>query len=260
MRIYVFCDMEGISGVCGSDYVTRDGRYYALGRKFMTWDINACVRGCFAGGAEAVIVRDGHSDGKHVFWEELDPRVELVQGASGQRRMPGLEACDALILLGYHAMAGTAGAILEHTMSSKSIQNFWLNGRLVGEFGVDAGIASDQGKPTIMTSGDDKLCAEARAWVPEVVTCQVKEGLDCQGGRLLSPKVAHGRIEERATEAVSRIGDIPPMQIERPVTLRRELVERGRLPNAWARAEVRIVDGRTYEVTADTVEQALLMG
>ena len=43
-----------------------------------------------------------------------------------------------LILLGYHAMAGTPGAILEHSMSSKSIQNYWINGRLAGEVAIDA--------------------------------------------------------------------------------------------------------------------------
>jgi len=257
LRIYVFCDMEGVSGVSGSDYVSRDGVFYGLGRKFMTADINACARGCFQGGAQEVWVRDGHGCGNHVLWEDLDARVELIQGAGGDRRMPGLDECDALILLGYHAMAGTPGALLEHTYSSRGIQNMWMNGRLVGEFGVDAGIAADMGKPTIMTSGDDKLCAEAKAWIPEIVACQVKTGLACQGARLLAREKAHMRIETAAAEAVKRIRDIPPLAVTRPVTIRREMVERGSVPNAWVRPEIRIIDGRTYEATADTVERAL---
>lgn len=258
MKIFVFCDMEGISGVSGSDFVTRDGPFYGLGRKYMTWDINACARGCFNGGADAVVVRDGHSSGRHVLWDELDGRIELIQGAGGNRRFPGLEECDAVILLGYHAMAGTPGGLLEHTYSSKAVQNMWLNGRLAGEFAIDAGIAADQGKPVIMTSGDDKLCAEARDWIPDVVACQVKTGLACQGARLLSKEKAHRLIEEKAAEAVKKIGEIPPLALERPVTLRRELVERGGIPNDFGRKDVKIVDGRTFEFTADTVEAAFM--
>ena len=37
----------------------------------------------------------------------------------------------AVILLGYHAMAGTPGGILEHTMSSASVQNYWINGNII---------------------------------------------------------------------------------------------------------------------------------
>ena len=91
-----------------------------------------------------MIVRDGHGAGNQFITAELDPRAEVIQGVS-PRRLPGIEECDALILLGYHAMAGTPGAVLEHTMSSKTVQNYWLNGRKVGEIGLDAGVASDSG-------------------------------------------------------------------------------------------------------------------
>jgi len=36
-----------------------------------------------------------------------------------------------------------------------------------------------------MTSGDDKLCAEASEWLPGVVTCEVKKGIACQAAELL---------------------------------------------------------------------------
>ena len=47
MKIYIIADMEGISGIPSEDYVTPSGRNYHLGRRFYTWDINACVQGCF---------------------------------------------------------------------------------------------------------------------------------------------------------------------------------------------------------------------
>jgi D-amino peptidase len=256
MNIYIFADMEGISGISNEAFLLPDGRCYAEGRRYMTWDINACAEGCFDGGATRVWVRDGHASGLNVLWSELDPRIELVQGPGNNRRMPGLDDCDALILLGYHTMAGTRFGLLEHTYSSRRIQNLWINGQRVGEFGLDSAIAGDMGIPTIMVSGDDMLCAEARELIPEIVTCQVKTSVSCQGARLLSREVAHQHIREDAAEAVRRARDIPVRKVQRPPVVRLELVERGQLPNDRARPEITVVDGRTYEASAETVEQA----
>ncbi len=257
MKVYIFTDMEGISGISGSDFVLTDGRCYAQGCRYMTWDINACARGCFNGGATAVVARDGHGGGNNVIWSEVDPRVELVQGAGGPRRFPGFEDADAVILLGYHAMAGVRGAVLEHTYSSKHVQNLWLNGKLVGELGVDAAVAGELGKPVIMASGDDALCAEARAWIPQALTCQVKTSFATQGSCLLPKDAAHRLIEETAAAAVRRAASIEPLRVTKPVTMRLEVIERGGIPGGPGRPDLKVLDGRTVETTADSVEAAL---
>ena len=254
MKVYIFVDMEGISGISCSEFVTATGKLYGTGCKYYTADLNVCARACFNAGAEAVIARDGHGGGNHMLWEELDPRIELVQGPSGAVRMVGLDECDALILLGYHAMAGTQGALLEHTYSSASIQNMWLNGRKVGEIGMDAAIAAENGVPTIMVSGDNYACAEAEDWIPGVVTCTVKTGIACQAARLLSQETAHALLTEKTTEAIGRASAIAPIQIDKPVAIRREMVERKPIPAE--RPNLRILNGRTYEVTGDCVEEA----
>ena len=88
-----------------------------------------------------------------------------------------------------------------------------------------------------------------------VVPAVVKHGLDCQGGRLLSKDRAHGVIRESAEEAVRRRGEVRPYRVSTPVTLRLELVSRGAVPAG--KLGVRVVDGRTYEVTGETLEEAL---
>lgn len=259
MKVFVMVDMEGISGVCRRGHVARGDPLYGDGRRFMTWDVNACVEGCLAGGADAVVVRDTHAGrGDNLIWEELDPRAEYLLGEDGRERMADVGSYDALILLGYHAMAGTPEAILEHTMSSAAWQNLWINGRKTGEIGIDAAIAGEHGVPTVMVSGDDKACAEAEEFIPGVVTACVKVGLSVEGGRLLPRQAAHGLITQRATEAVQKAGQIAPVRVEAPVTARLEVVSRQRLPVRGEKPYVRIIDGRTYEVTADSVEQALL--
>ncbi len=255
MKIFVMVDMEGISGICRSSQVTASGEHYQAARKYLTWDVNACVEGCFMGGAATVVVRDAHGGGYHFIWEELDPRAEYIQGASPKERMPNIAKFDGLILLGYHAMAGTPEAILEHTMSSKGWQNFWMNNRRCGELAIDAGIAGDHKVPTIMVSGDDKVCREARAFIKGVVTVQVKKGLDVQGGILLPRKEALRRIREGAKQAVQSCDKIKPFKVKKPVKMRLELVSRGTVPRA--RAGRKVIDGRTYEVTASSVEEAL---
>jgi D-amino peptidase len=255
MHLFIMADMEGISGICRSSQVRSDGEHYAQGRRLLTMEANACIEGCFAGGATRVTLRDAHGSGFQFLWEELDPRAQIIQGDSPMERMPGLSDCDGLILLGYHAMAGTPGAILEHTFNSKCWQNLWMNGKRCGEIAVDAGIAGDHDVPVVLVTGDDKTCREARRCLRGVGTAQVKEGLAVEGGCLLSLQDAHTRIREAAAKAVAACGSIRPYKVASPVRLRLELVSRGRIPTR--RTNLKVIDGHTYEVTGTTVEEAL---
>jgi D-amino peptidase len=257
MKIYIFSDMEGISGISQSSHVIPGNVHYPLGCKLMEMDINACIEGCFKAGADAVVVRDGHGSGVNVNPLKINPRAELIQGDSGTCRFPGIDGYDALILLGYHAMAGTPNAILEHTFSSRTIQNMWLNGKLVGEFAIDAMIAAEYGTHTVMVSGDDKICAEASDFLPQIVSCQVKTALTSSGARLLSPQKARELITAKTIEAVGQIGKIPLLPVISPTCLKTEIVERGVLPSV-SRKDLTIIDGRTYEVRRKTLEAALL--
>jgi len=258
MKILMHVDMEGISGICLSGQVSQGHPLYAEGRRYLTWDINAAVEGCFAGGADRVVVRDGHGGrGDNAIWSELDPRAEYLLGTGGAASYYDIDDFDAVILLGTHAMAGTPEAILEHTMNSGSWQNLWLNGRKTGELGTTAYQAGERGIPLIMVSGDDKACAEAEDFVPGIVTACVKWGLSVEGGRLLSPDKAHKLITAKAMEAVQKIDQIKPVKLEPPVTARLELVSRGRIPTRGDKPYLKVIDARTYEVTGDTSAQAM---
>jgi len=258
MNIYIMVDLEGISGVHHPDQMS-EGIRYEEARRYMTWDINACVEGCKNAGAKKVIVHDAHSGGKNALWHELSPLIdEFLIGQKGRtQRMPRIEACDAVILLGYHAMAGTPNAVLEHTWSSAEWQNLWINGKPSGEIALDTAIAGEYGKPVIMVSGDDHACAEARALIPGVVTAEVKKGLSVSGASLLVKEKAHELIRSRAAEAVAKAGQITPHMVQKPVKVKLELVERGQLPSKHAKPYMNIINGRTYEVTADSVEEGL---
>lgn len=258
MRVFIAVDMEGISGVVIPEQVKATEGAYRAACEAMLADANACVAGCCQGGAKSVTVWDAHASGFNMAWERIDARATLQQGANDYGRFHDIGRFDALILLGYHAMAGTPHAVLEHTMSSAVWQNLWINGRKAGEFAIDAGIAGDAGVPTIMVSGDDALCREARQWVPGIRTAQVKAGLATKGARLLAPATARALITSTAEQACRAAATIKPLVLRKPVRMRLELVERHPLPPACAgRPWQRVIDGRTFEVTGRDTREAL---
>ena len=258
MNIYIMVDAEGISGIYDSQQVMSTGTRYQEGRVLMVADINACIEGCKEAGADKIYVRDCHGSGSNVIWSQLSSLADYyILGNTGQDRFPGLDECQGVILLGYHAMAGTPGAILEHTMSSASVQNYWINGMKVGELAIDTGIVGDRGKPVIMVSGDDKVCLEAKRLLPNVVTAEVKRGITWRGGMLLPPEKSYALIREKAREAVSSMDRQEPLVFSKPIRLRVEMTERGVLPLPYSKPYMTIIDGRTYVVEGDTVEEAL---
>ena len=262
MNIYIMTDLEGISGITSREQVLPEASRYAEGRRLMVNDINVVVRACKEAGAEKVYVRDCHGGGMNVIWSELCAEADgYIIGYTGDDRFPCLDECDAVILLGYHAMAGTPGGTLEHSMSSTSIQNYHINGAQAGEVAIDAGIVGDKGKPVIMVSGDDKVCREAEELLPWVVTAEVKRGITWKGGVLLPQQKAHALLREKTIEAIRHAeanpDSVKPLQYAKPITMRVELVERGILPSSYAKPYMKIIDGRTYEVTGDTMEEVL---
>lgn len=256
MRIVIFCDMEGISGIWCQEQVTKGSPMYREACGYMTQDVNACIRGCIAGGAKHVTVRDVHAQCANLLWGELDPRADyLVAGAPGLRRFDCVEGAAGLILLGYHAMAGTPQAVLAHTAATGVWHNCWLNGTKVGEFALDAARAGPYGVPVIMTSGDDKLCVEARGVIGDVVAVAVKEGRARESAKLLTREKALENIYKGALESTKNLSRFKPYTVDSPVRVRLEFVHE--VPPTLNPSRVTIIDGRTCEANGNTVEEAV---
>jgi len=260
MNLYILVDLEGISGVYTKDQVLPDAPRASEGRLMMTEDVNVCVDAAKEAGVDKIYVRDCHGTSCTVIYEKLSDNADYyICGYMGEERYIGLDDCDAVILLGYHAMAGTAGATLEHTFNSTNIQNYWLNGKKIGEAEIDALGVGELGKPVIMVSGDNKLCEEVHAFLPKTVTCEVKRGMTWGGAMLLPKGKAHKKLAECTKEAIRRFKDIPLHSRQKPYTLRVELIERGILPFTAGDPRVKILDGRTYELTVDSIAELLAL-
>ena len=177
MKVLIAVDMEGITGVTTWDQVTPGHAEYARFRRLMTQDVNAAIRGALEAGADEVIVADGHWNASNILIEELDPRAKLNSGSpSPFSMMEGIdESIDAVFFIGYHARNGSPFAILDHTWSSRTVANIWLNELLTGEYGLNASLAGHFGVPVIMVSGDQTACAQMSELLGDVEIAVVKQ-------------------------------------------------------------------------------------
>lgn len=250
--VYIFADMEGCTGVTNSEQVAN-----GYGAARMEEDINACVAACFEAGATRVVVRDGHSSGVNVNPAHIDPRAELIQDKTPGVRYQNLEGCEALILLGYHAMSLTPNAILAHSYSSRNTQAMYINGREVGEIGIDALIAAEHRVPVVLVIGADDACREAEEWIPGVVTCQTKKSITTQSGKCLPAKRSHARIARKTREALAKRHTIPMVTPVYPATLRTELVPKGG-GRVFFPDYVRDPNPRIREKSGNNIERLLL--
>ena len=130
MKVYILSDMEGAS------YVVR--------------------REALDGGATEIVVDDLHGarGGFNLVPEELHECAKYVTGGPRTCRMAGIdESFNIAFMIGYHAMAGTKGAVLDHTMATGIIVNAYINDLKVGEIGIDASIVGYFGVPAALITG-----------------------------------------------------------------------------------------------------------
>jgi len=224
MKILIAADMEGISGVVCWDHVSPDHAEYPRFRRIMTGEVNAAIRGAFDGGADEVVVTDGHAYGRNLLIEELDPRAKLNSGSSSPLSMiQGVDqGVDGVIMVGYHARIGSQSAILEHTWSSERVANLWINQQPFGETGLNAAVSGHFGVPVLMITGDQTVCAEAAALLGPVETVVVKVASGRTSAECLPPSISQERIQTGAEKAVQNLkkGQAPkPLVIPSPITL-----------------------------------------
>jgi D-amino peptidase len=228
MRVYVSVDMEGIAGVVHEDQTNpvdpRCAAEYARCRRLMTAEANAAVEGALEAGATQVLVNDSHWDMRNILAEELNQAAVLLSGGPKPfSMMEGVDGgFDAAMCIGYHARAGTRNAILDHTYADR-IHETRLNGRPVGELGLNAALAGAFGVPVVLVSGDNALAAEAKDLLGEGVHCVVvKEAVSRHAAKSVAPAVACRVIREAAADALRQkplpqpyvIASPPPVALE----------------------------------------------
>jgi D-amino peptidase len=183
MKVYMHWDMEGCSGLFHKDqawywYPGVPEATKEEGLRLLMADVDNAVAAALDAGADEVIVCDTHHGGGNLVVDQIpaDPRITYhglgVGYQDGARRwMPGLdERVDCFLLPAHHAKEGTPGAFLPHTAWSRELADFRINGRSVGEIGLESCFAGHWDVPFALVHGDAAVCAEAREQFPGTVT------------------------------------------------------------------------------------------
>jgi len=259
VRVHVISDLEGVSGIVKGGQTSGGEPMFEEARKLYTEEINAAVRGAKVAGATEIVVMDCHGAGKEWSFnslvpELLDPDCEFVVQDNWTEYTAFLEeGCDAALLVGMHAMAGTRAGVMNHTVSGQDYLNLRFNGVLVGETGIHAALCGTWGCPVLLVTGDDAACTEGRALLGEgLTTVAVKTGLGAASARQIPPVRARAMIEDGAKRALSDLGAVEPWSPGSPCEITVEFKHTYAPDKLRFRVGVERVGDRTISVRADT--------
>lgn len=249
--VLVITDAEGVAGVCRQELTQNDS---AELRQLLTGEVNAAVDGFLAGGADEVVVWDGHGGSSTLSAATIHPRARLISGAIGSDHLLD-RGFAGVACVGQHARANRRPAVMAHSYSSLGIQSILMNGKPVGEIETIAAIAGAFDTPVIFLSGDDAAAEDLRAIVPGAVTVAVKEALAYYACISMSAVAARDAIREGAARSMKEIGRIRPYKVEGPVTIQVEHTTRNTLP-ADVSGGSEVVDARTIRYSGKSFLEA----
>jgi len=127
------------------------------------------------------------------------------------------------VFVGYHAEAGTAAAILDHTISSAVVHAVRINGLELPELGINAAVAGYFKVPVVMLSGDAAACRQAKAVLgPEIATAEVKEAIGRSAAKLVPQEEARQRLRDAAREGLLKRDRIPVFKLAPPLNFELE--------------------------------------
>ena len=248
MKLFISVDMEGTTGLERLEEIFRGLPGYDTFRQLMAGDANAVVQGAIEGGADEIVVSDSHGYMCNIHPDDLVPGVQLRRGQLKRQwcQAKGLDGSyDAVIMVGYHAKAGSVDAILAHTWIT-GFRDVRVNGQSVPEPSLNGLLAGAMGIPVIMLTGDDWVIKEANPILGDIAYAQVKKSLGFFKGDHLPIDRSRKLLRETAAQAVRSASKIAPLKCKLPVTIELDLSSDARTdPALGARFDdnVRFTDG-----------------
>ena len=211
-RILLLCDLEGVNRVVGVPYegLLRGTEQWEIARRQAALELNAAADALFEAGAETVALWDNHGGSNNIDRADLDGRITVME-PKGPRLGFAAGAFDCVCFFGYHAMEGTLGGVLAHTMSSKTVQHYKWNGHYIGEVDMDAAIAASHGIPSVFYAGGDLACAQAKRAAEGIVTVVTKKEISRNEAVFRENEELFAEIREKITEAVHTEHPLCPM-------------------------------------------------
>ena len=220
MKFAIGVDCEGVAcGVGSPGGSLNESRNLEFAKRQATREASAAAQGLFDGGAEQVIVWDNHNGSLNLHYDDLDERCDIALGVNFEHRWPGVDDSFAgVAFVGYHAMDNTVDAAMCHSFSSAAYQWMKINGREIGEMGIDGALAGRLGVPVVFAASDDKGVAEARAFFGDIETVTTKQAMGWNAAVSKHPRRVLAEIRQAAERAARRVAEAKPFTLDEPLT------------------------------------------
>ena len=258
MKAYVSVDLEGLPGISTVSQIAPRYVLYKDARRIMTWITNIVSRQLLHEGFEHVTIADSHGYMGNIDYMEVTEKVELIQGyPRPYSMMIGVdEGYDAVLMIGYHARAGTLKGFLDHTYSSTTIHRIYINNVAVSEYYLNTLYAGHYGVPVILVAGDEHLREEVEKHTPWAIFIPLKKGYSRLSAKYSSRDIIEKKLAEGIREACRRLkrGEAKPLKLGE-LTLKIELKNPLFADMAQLIPGVKRIDAYTLEYKAkDPVE------
>ena len=150
------------------------------------------------------MVKDAHHLARNIIPDKLPKDVNLIRGWSGHPYMMMDQLDDsfqAVMMIGYHAGAGSGDNPLAHTLNGGMFNSIKLNGQYASEFLLNTYTAALHKIPVVFVSGDKGLCDEVSEFNSSIATVAVK---NCTGNATnnINQKTAVQKIKETVTDVL----------------------------------------------------------
>ncbi len=246
--------MEGTAGVASWTQVDpKNTTEYPYYRRCMSLEVRAAIEGAREAGVTDVLVNDSHSAMRNVEWDEMPDDVRILYG--NRKPFSMSEGADggfgAAFFTGYHAGAGEADGVCEHTYSPETIYAVRVNGIHCSEALLNAAVLGVAGVPVVLITGDRTTVEGARARLPWITGVAIKESIGRFAADSLSPGEARRRIREGARTAIERLDQARPFVFDPPVALEIDFVSTQNADFAELIPGVDRIGGRTVRYVHD---------
>jgi D-amino peptidase len=217
MKVFIIADIEGAVGVSKRSQCYFMKPDFQYGRRCLTDDVNAVVKGAIEAGADSIIVRDTHETGQNIIRENLHPGVEYISDQLA-RPFPILgdpSGADLVFLVASHARSGSPGGFFAHTFFG-GFSEVRINGNPVGEAFIYAATLSEWRIPIGFNSGDTQAIRESLSVMPWLKTVEVPKEEEYYSVPEAEERITvlRERLRTGAFEAVKGIGEMKCLELQ----------------------------------------------
>ncbi len=212
MKILIWFDMEGVSGIDKEEMCQRGDPGHEKGKELATKDVNAVIRGLKRGGATKIDILDGHSSGKNLIAEKIDEFATYLKGGWEDTlyeliNTEKIAEYDAVALIGHHSRAGTEEGFDAHTFVPGMKLKY--NDQPIGEVELAAWLVGHFSVKTILVTGDYAVVEEAKKYLLGIENVVVKRKIGDEV-ECYDLQETYEKLEETAFRAIRKIEQIEP--------------------------------------------------